>query len=103
MNQHNSKTAQKQHNDTSSITEPVFQVVLHNDETHTVDYVVVCLQSVFAHNVELAAKIMIEAHQKGRAIAEVEAETSAMDHRDQLRAYGLVATVEPVLPCASNP
>lgn len=72
------------------------QVVLHNDDINSVEHVVRSLQTVFAYNIELAAKIMLEAHKTGRSIAEVEAETPAIEHRDQLRAYGLSATVEPL-------
>jgi ATP-dependent Clp protease adaptor protein ClpS len=72
------------------------QVVLHNDDKNTVSHVIHCLQLVFAYDIAMAAKIMLEAHEKGRAIAEVEAETPAIEHRDQLRSYGLSATVEPI-------
>jgi len=76
--------------------EDVYQVILHNDDRNTMDHVVGCLVSVFGHSVELATKIMLEAHSKGHAVAEVEGETEARLHRDQLRSYGLVATVEKV-------
>ncbi len=76
--------------------ERICQVVLHNDDVNSVEHVVNCLQAVFAYNVPLAAKIMVEAHERGKAVAEVEAETPALEHRDQLRTYGLSATVEPV-------
>ncbi len=96
MNKINEKTAQRNRTQTDPNPETFCQVVLHNDDVNGVEHVVRCLQTVFAHNVELAAKIMIEAHQKGRAIAEVEHETQAIEHRDQLRTYGLSSTVEPI-------
>ncbi len=74
--------------------DPICQVILHNDDRNSVEHVVKCLQTVFAYNLSLAAKIMLEAHLKGRSIAEVEAESPAIEHRDQLRSYGLSATVE---------
>ena len=76
--------------------EDVCQVVLYNDDDNTMDHVVGCLVRIFGHSVELAAKIMIEAHSAGRAIAEVEAETAARHHCGQLQSLGLVATVEKV-------
>lgn len=76
--------------------ERICQVVLHNDDVNRAGHVVSCLQVVFAYNLPLAAKIMLEAHERGKAVAEVEAETLAHEHRDQLQAYGLSATVEPV-------
>lgn len=96
MNKTNKKNVKHPHHQTATKREPVCQVVLHNDDINSVEHVVTCLQAVFAHNMELAAKIMLEAHQHGRAIAEVEDETPAIAHRDQLRSYGLSATVEPI-------
>lgn len=77
-------------------TEEICQVVLHNDDHNEAGYVAECLTRVFGHVQDLAWKIMMEAHRKGRAIAEVEAETPAIRHRDQLRSMGLSATVEKV-------
>ena len=76
--------------------EDLYQVVLHNDDWNTVDHVVLCLVRVFGHPEALAVKIMFEAHTEGRAIAEVEAETEAKLHRDQLQSWKLSATVEKV-------
>jgi ATP-dependent Clp protease adapter protein ClpS len=82
--------------DTTVEIESGWQVVLHNDDHNEAGYVVLCLMRVFAHSRELAIKIMMEAHTKGRSIAEVESETPAITHRDQLRSLGLSATVEKV-------
>ena len=76
--------------------EDMFQVILHNDDWNTMDHVVRSLMRVFGHSAALAVKIMREAHEKGKAIAEVEAETEAKRHRDQLQSLGLTATVERV-------
>jgi ATP-dependent Clp protease adapter protein ClpS len=81
---------------TSSGTDQVFQVVLHNDDHNEGGYVADCLVRVFKHPPQLAWKIMLEAHHNGRSIAEVESETPATKHRDQLRSLGLSATVEKV-------
>ncbi|MCE9614695.1 MAG: ATP-dependent Clp protease adaptor ClpS [Lentisphaerae bacterium] len=74
----------------------MYQVVLHNDDHNSMEFVVLCLMRVFGHTADLAAKIMLEAHDRGRAIAEVEAEAEAKVHRDQLQSFGLSATVEKV-------
>ena len=71
-------------------------VVLHNDDTNSMEHVVDCLVMVFGMNLDLAVKIMYEAHQAGRATAAVEPKTAACRHRDQLRSFGLIATVEAV-------
>ena len=82
--------------DTAERLEDMCQVVLHNDDYNTMEHVVLCLMRVFGHNEQLAVKIMLEAHEKGKAIAEVEAETPAKLHRDQLQSFSLSATVEKV-------
>ena len=74
--------------------EDMCQVVLFNDDHNTMEHVVECLMRVFGHTIELAGKVMIEAHERGRAVAEVEARTPAIAHRDQLISFGLTATVE---------
>jgi ATP-dependent Clp protease adapter protein ClpS len=74
--------------------EDMCQVVLFNDEHNTAVHVVRCLRRVFGHPEALAVKIMIEAHETGRAIAEVEAETPARLHKKQLQSFGLTVEVE---------
>ena len=76
--------------------EDICQVILHNDDRNTVDHVVYCLVKVFGHGVNMAVRIMTEAHKTGKSIAEVESETEAQHHRDQLQSYGLSATVEKI-------
>jgi ATP-dependent Clp protease adaptor protein ClpS len=76
--------------------EDMCQVVLFNDDHNSMEYVIECLIKIFAHPEELAVKIMIEAHVKGKAIAEVESETPARLHKEQLQACGLTAEVERV-------
>jgi ATP-dependent Clp protease adapter protein ClpS len=80
--------------ETKSRPEDLWQVVLHNDDVNSMIHVVTCLMQVFGHPWALACKIMLEAHRLGRAVAEVENETPARRHRDQLRSFGLSATVE---------
>ena len=84
------------HDRSTPATEDVCQVILHNDDRNEGGYVAGCLVKVFGHGKDLAWKIMMEAHQRGRAIAEVEPESPAIRHRDQLRSLGLSATVEKV-------
>jgi len=72
------------------------QVILHNDDEHTFQYVVGALCAVFGHPEQLAAKIMFEAHFKGRSIAQVEDRKNAVAHAAALRKKGLTATVESI-------
>jgi len=78
----------------SSGLESLFQVVVHNDAHNTMEYVTICMMKVFGHSFQLAFKIMLEAHERGRAIAEVEGESRARSHQDQLVNLGLAATIE---------
>lgn len=74
----------------------MWQVLLFNDDHNEAGYVVQCLRRVFGHNEPLAHKIMLEAHNRGRAIAEVEAREKAQLHKEQLQSYGLTTTIEPI-------
>lgn len=76
--------------------EDMYQVVLFNDDHNSMEHVVDCLTKTFSHPLELAIKIMLEAHEKGKAIAEVESETPAKLHCDQLTSFGLTAVVEKI-------
>lgn len=73
-----------------------FAVILYNDDHNTVSWVVKVLMRVFGHPVSLAEKIMREAHERGRAIAEVEERALALLHKQQLTSFGLTAGVERV-------
>jgi ATP-dependent Clp protease adapter protein ClpS len=84
------------HEESVPKSEEICQVVLHNDDHNEAGYVAECLIRVFGHPEKLALKIMMEAHRRGRSIAEVESETPAIRHRDELRSLGLSSTVEKV-------
>ena len=70
------------------------QVVLYNDDHNNYAYVVECLVGVFGHSRSVAEKITREAHEKGRAIAEVEDAVKANEHARQLGGMGLKVSVE---------
>lgn len=90
------QTTQFPETELSVTLEDMYQVVLYNDPVNSMDHVVMCLIRVFGHNEQLAAKIMMEAHHKGKAIAEVEAESQAKLHVEQLTSFRLTATMEKV-------
>ena len=72
------------------------QVILFNDDVNTFEHVIACLMSIFGHNAQLAVDITLEAHTKGRAIAEVEPREQAEQHAAALKRQGLGASVESI-------
>lgn len=82
--------------DTALKHEDIYQVILHNDDKNTMEHVVRCLHTVFGHPMALAERIMLEAHNRGKAVAEVEPESQARLHMDQLRSYSLSVTIEKI-------
>ena len=74
----------------------VYQVVLWNDDHNEAGFVVRCIMQIFGHALSLATKIMFEAHNNGKAIAEVEGKESAELHCQQLKSFGLTASMEKI-------
>lgn len=72
----------------------ICQVVIHNDNVNTFDHVITSLIAVFGHPLSMAKKITMEAHKKGKAIAEVEDYEKAVMHKGLLAMKGLTAEVE---------
>jgi ATP-dependent Clp protease adaptor protein ClpS len=76
--------------------ESMWEVLLHNDDHNEMEYVLMSLMKVFSHPAQLACKIMVEAHQRGSAVAEVEGRSEAEKHCEQLRALGLSSTIRKI-------
>ncbi len=74
----------------------LWEVLLHNDDHNAQEFVIFCLMKIFGHSIELSVKIMLEAHQRGSAVAEVEEKEQAELHCKQLVAYGLTASIRVV-------
>lgn len=73
---------------------PPYAVILHNDDHHSMDYVVEALmKSVPDLSAEAAIAIMLEAHNNGSAVAAVCALEQAELQCERLRGYGLGASV----------
>lgn len=47
---------------------PQFYVIMHNDDTTSMDFVVDVLQSIFKHDQELALDLTMKIHDEGSAI-----------------------------------
>jgi ATP-dependent Clp protease adaptor protein ClpS len=74
---------------------PPYAVILHNDDHNEMAYVVrslvLCVPEVSA---EEAVRIMLEAHESGRALVIVCPLERAELYRDRLESRGLTATIE---------
>ncbi len=71
---------------------PMFEVLLHNDDYTTMDFVIAVLQDVFQKNEVQATEIMLNVHEKGLGVAGVYtrdiAETKAAMAQDWARQEG---------------
>ena len=72
------------------------QVVLLNDDHNTLEYVVLALMNVFSHDEYMSVRLAMEAHSRGRSIAQVEDEASAVKHSKELTQMGIGSKVEKI-------
>jgi ATP-dependent Clp protease adaptor protein ClpS len=73
-----------------------YAVILHNDDVNSMDHVVRSLmRSVPGLGVGKSIKIMLEAHNSGRAVVIVCPLEPAELYRDRLESCSLTATIEP--------
>ena len=75
-------------NDTSSQIQPLYHVILLNDEDHTYDYVVEMLTKIFAMSEATAFGHAVEVDTKGTTIVLTCELGKAELKRDQIHAYG---------------
>jgi len=83
------------------IKEPdMFRVLLHNDDYTSMDFVVDILMRIFHKNLEDAQMIMIDIHEKGKAVCGVYSYEIAQTKADQVKQlakqneFPLLATIE---------
>src|SRR5438034_11797012 len=74
--------------DTSEEIQPMYHVILLNDEDHTYDYVVEMLEKIFGFTESRAFSHAVEVDTKGTTIL-ITCELEKAEHkRDQIHAYG---------------
>jgi ATP-dependent Clp protease adaptor protein ClpS len=84
------KSAPKQRDQTHDETkpEPLYNVVLIDDDDHTYEYVVRMLCTLFGHSVEVAFAMACEVDAQGRVIVDTTHRERAELKRDQIRSFG---------------
>ena len=78
----------EQETETRTRRQPPYAVILHNDDTSTMEFVVMVLRKVFGYTVEKCVKLMLEAHEKGRSAVWIGALEVAELKADQIRSCG---------------
>jgi len=68
--------------------QPPYNVIIHNDEEHSFEYVIRMLQQLFGYSLEKAFLLTHKAHTTGRAIVCTTSLERAELKRDQIRAFG---------------
>ena len=81
--------------DTTTRLMPMWKILLHNDDVNDMNYVCHTICEIFHFEIPKAVAIMMEAHETGCALVEIEPLEIAELRRDQLQAKGLTATIEP--------
>ena len=68
--------------------EPLYHVIIWNDETHTYEYVIELLMKLFAHSYLTALEITTAVDKQGKGVAFTTHKELAELKRDQVLAYG---------------
>ena len=74
--------------ETRTRRQPPYAVILHNDDLNGMPFVIGVLRKVFGYGVVKCIRLMLEAHQKGRAVVWVGALEVAELKADQVRSCG---------------
>jgi ATP-dependent Clp protease adaptor protein ClpS len=78
--------------------QPPYAVILHNDDSNSMQFVVMVLRKVFGYTPEKCFELMIEAHEKGRAVVWIGAMEVAELKADQIHSCGADPLVEKAAP-----
>ena len=69
-------------------------VLVWNDPINLMSYVTYVLQKLFGYSLEKATELMLDVHQKGKAVVASETRERAEMHVFRLHEHGLWATLE---------
>lgn len=67
---------------------PPFHVVLLDDDDHTYEYVILMLNKLFGHPLEMCYQMAEEVDMQGRVVVDTTSKERAEFKRDQILAYG---------------
>jgi ATP-dependent Clp protease adaptor protein ClpS len=101
------RPAEKEEQKTQGL--PPYNVVLHDDDDHSYEYVILMLKRIFGHPVQKGYEMAQEVDSTGRVIVATTNLEQAELKRDQIQAFGpdpliprckgsMSATVEPASP-----
>ena len=68
--------------------EPLWHVILLNDDEHSFEYVIEMLASIFGHPPEMGAKMALHVHENGRVIVATVHKELAELRQEQIHEYG---------------
>lgn len=71
-----------------------WDVIVWDDPVNLMSYVVFVFRRVFGYSEPVARKLMLEVHQKGKALVASEPREQAELYVQQLHGYGLQATMQ---------
>lgn len=80
--------------DEDTVEDRPYLVLVWNDPINLMPYVTYVLQKVFGYSLEKATKMMLDVHEKGRAVVANGTRSEAERHVNRLHAHGLWATLE---------
>lgn len=66
---------------------PPYNVILENDDHHSMEFVVDVLRKVFGYELEKSVQLMMQAHDTGRAIVWTGAKEVAELKQEQIRSF----------------
>ncbi len=69
-------------------------VIVWNDPINLMSYVTFVLQKLFGYSLEKATELMLDVHEKGKAVVASDARERAEMHVFRLHEHGLWATLE---------
>lgn len=77
-------------------TAPPWQVLVFNDPVNLMSFVTLIIRRIFGYSEQKATELMLQVHQKGRAIVWTGEREKAELYVQQLQSHQLLASMEPL-------